>query len=328
MIISDSDNIDSVIYNIENSEFAEYEIKGIFLLSKNDNMISDKYPVFTKSNNLYETVISNSVLEVFAYCRPEKINKKQIQKIINEGIKFHLCIDKIFDFEPDREEIDRLAMYHTVCFNSFSFSPRQLFYAPLKRFFDIVISVFACLLLVPIYIAVKVSYLLEGDKNPILYTQTRVGKNGKEFKLLKFRSMVYNADELLEEVLKDSENRKEWSENHKLNYDPRVTRIGRFIRKTSLDEFPQFLNVLQGDMSVIGPRPLVPGELKEKKGLNLYERVKPGITGWWGCNGRSNISYEERLELEYYYVKNFSLGLDIMCILKTIYVVLFQKGAK
>ena len=140
--------------------------------------------------------------------------------------------------------------------------------------------------------------------------------------------MVYNADELLEEVLKDSENRKEWSENHKLNYDPRVTRIGRFIRKTSLDEFPQFLNVLQGDMSVIGPRPLVPGELKEKKGLNLYERVKPGITGWWGCNGRSNISYEERLELEYYYVKNFSLGLDIMCILKTIYVVLFQKGAK
>lgn len=81
-------------------------------------------------------------------------------------------------------------------------------------------------------------------------------------------------------------------------------------------------------MSIIGPRPLVPGELKEKNGLNLYERVKPGITGWWGCNGRSSISYEERLELEYYYVKNFSLGLDIMCILKTIYVVLFQKGAK
>ena len=325
LIISDDSSIDSIIFNIENSEFAEYQIKGVFLCNK--DWTNDKYPLFNLVD-LYSVAIKNNVLEVFAYCKPELIDKEIIKKLLAEGIEFHLSIDKIFGFEPDNEELSNLAMYRTININSFSFSAKQIAYAPLKRFFDIFFSLIACLFLIPIYIIVKLSYLFEEDKEPVLYTHTRVGKNGKEFKLYKFRSMVYNADEVLKELLKDEKNKKEWEENHKLENDPRITKIGRFIRKTSLDEFPQFINVLKGDMSIIGPRPLVPGELKEKNGLNLYERIKPGITGWWGCNGRSNISYEERLELEYYYVKNYSLGLDIMCILKTIYVVLFQKGAK
>ena len=118
------------------------------------------------------------------------------------------------------------------------------------------------------------------------------------------------------------------NKNQKIDNDPRITKVGRFIRKTSIDEFPQFINVLKGDMSIIGPRPLVPGELKSKNGIKLYERVKPGITGWWACNGRSDIDYDERLKLEYYYINNRSLWLDIKCIFKTIEVILFKRGAK
>ena len=327
LLICDSNSADSVIFNIENSEFAEYSIKGVIITDKKEKAVY-KYPTYCLKDDFYEIATHNNVLEVFAYCKPELIDKETVKKLMEEGIEFHLSVDKLFGFEPDNEELSNLAMYRTININSFSFSAKQIAYSPLKRFLDIVFSSLACLLLLPIYFVVKASYILEGDKKPVLYSQTRVGKNGKKFMLYKFRSMVYNADEVLKELLKNEKLKKEWDENHKFNDDPRITKIGKFIRKTSLDEFPQFINVLKGDMSIIGPRPLVPGELKEKNGLNLYERVKPGITGWWACNGRSNISYEERLELEYYYVKNYSLELDIMCILKTIYVVLFQKGAK
>ena len=110
--------------------------------------------------------------------------------------------------------------------------------------------------------------------------------------------------------------------------DPRITKIGRHLRRTSLDEFPQFINVLKGDMSLVGPRPLVEGELTDHNGRTLYNRVKPGITGWWACNGRSNINYRERQELEYYYVKNFSLYLEILCIVRSALAVLKRDGAQ
>ena len=140
--------------------------------------------------------------------------------------------------------------------------------------------------------------------------------------------MVYNAEEILEEMLKDKKYKKEWDKNQKFEDDPRITKIGKIIRKLSIDEIPQFINVLKGEMSLVGPRPLVVNELEEHNGLQLYNKVKPGITGWWACNGRSNIEYRERLELEYYYVKNCSVVLDIMCIFRTIFCVLKKEGAK
>ena len=140
--------------------------------------------------------------------------------------------------------------------------------------------------------------------------------------------MVSNADEILQEMLKDEKYRAEWENNQKFNEDPRITRVGRILRKTSIDEVPQFINVLFGDMSLVGPRPLVAGELEQHGGLKLYQKVKPGITGWWGCNGRSNIDYRERLELEYYYVKNCSLYLDAICIARTALAVLKKDGAQ
>lgn len=203
-------------------------------------------------------------------------------------------------------------------------------YITIKRLFDIVVALVALLFLVPLIIFIKIASLISKDKESIFYSQKRIGKNGKIFKIYKFRSMTTDADKKLKELLKnDKKAKEEWEKHQKLSNDPRITKIGKFIRKTSLDEFPQFINVLKGDMSMIGPRPLIEGELEKFHGDHeKYERVKPGITGWWACNGRSATTYKERLKLEYYYVDNRSLLLDIKCIFKTISAVILKKGAK
>ena len=202
-------------------------------------------------------------------------------------------------------------------------------YFAIKRLVDIMFSLIGMIFLLPIALVVKIMYLITGDFHSIFYTQKRVGRDGKIIHIYKFRSMVKNADEVLLELLKNPKYKKEWKANQKLENDPRITKIGNILRKTSLDEMPQFINVLKGDMSFIGPRPLVIGELDEHNGdHDIYESVRPGITGWWACNGRSDIDYEERLDLEYYYAKNCSILLDIKCFFKTIAVVFLKKGAK
>lgn len=202
-------------------------------------------------------------------------------------------------------------------------------YLFIKRLFDILVSMIGIIFMIPVALIVRISYYISGDFASIFYKQKRIGKNGKYIYIYKFRSMVTNADEVLKELLKDPKYKKEWEENQKLEHDPRITKMGNILRKTSLDELPQFINVIKGDMSMIGPRPLVEGELDAHNGNHeLYESVRPGITGWWACNGRSATTYEERLNLEYYYVKHASLSLDIKCVFLTIAAVLLKKGAK
>lgn len=212
---------------------------------------------------------------------------------------------------------------------SFVYSIEMHIYFGIKRLFDILCSLLGVLVMIPVAIITKICYLISGDSKSIFYKQKRIGKNGKFIYIYKFRSMVWNADEVLKELLKQPKYKKEWKENQKIENDPRITKMGKFLRKTSLDELPQFINVLKNDMSMIGPRPLVEGELDDHNGNHeIYERVKPGITGWWAANGRSATTYKKRLELEYYYVENCSLLLDIRCIFKTIKAVLFKTGAK
>ena len=211
----------------------------------------------------------------------------------------------------------------------FLYKFKKTIYFIIKRVFDIFCAIIGLIVLLPIALITKICYLVTGDNKSIFYKQKRIGKNGKEIYIYKFRSMVYNAEEVLVELLKDSKYKKEWDENQKLENDPRITKIGRILRKTSLDELPQFINVINGDMSLIGPRPLVEGELEAHNGSKyIYESVRPGISGWWGANGRSATDYEKRLELEYYYCRNCSIWLDIKCIFLTIKAVLFRKGAK
>lgn len=203
-------------------------------------------------------------------------------------------------------------------------------YFSIKRLFDIVCSLLGILVLIPVAIITKLCYIATGDKEPIFYKQKRIGKKGKEFDFYKLRSMTSNADKVLEELLvQDEKMAKEYKINKKLENDPRVTKVGRILRKTSLDELPQFINVLKGDMSVIGNRPYLP---RERKDMGEYfegiEKTKCGIVSLWAVEGRSNLSFNERLKIEQYYSYNQSLFMDLKIFLKVFKVVLFKDGAK
>lgn len=202
-------------------------------------------------------------------------------------------------------------------------------YLLMKRTFDIIAALIGCVMMLPLIVIVKLSYMCSGDFSSIFYFHERVGKDGKIFKLYKFRSMVPNADQVLKKLLKQPKYKKEWDKNQKLDNDPRITRMGKILRKTSLDEIPQFINVLKGDMSLIGPRPLIKGELDAHNGNHeLYESIPPGMTSWWASHGRNATTYEERLDLEYYYIRNQSLKLDIKCVFATIKAIIGRTGAK
>ena len=199
-------------------------------------------------------------------------------------------------------------------------------YNLVKRIFDIVMALFALLILLPVFIIIAI-LIKSDDGGPIFYKHKRVGKNGKSIYVYKFRSMAVNADEIFSHFTE--EQIKEFEKYYKLENDPRITRIGDFLRKTSLDELPQFLNILKGDMSFVGPRPVVSKELnKFGDSQDLLLSIKPGLTGWWACSGRSDTSYEQRVDLEIYYVNNYCAKLDFLCLVKTIGAVIEGKGAK
>ena len=200
----------------------------------------------------------------------------------------------------------------------------------LKRCMDIAGAIVGCIILVPLIGLVFVlNKLHDDDDGPIFYTQERIGKDGKKFTMFKFRSMVVDADQKLKEFLEENEDiRHEFEINRKIKNDPRITSAGAFLRKTSLDEFPQFINVLKGDMSLVGPRAVVDGEIEKFGKYQKYVlSVKPGITGNWAANGRSDTTYEERVMLECQYVNKFSVWNDIKLLFKTVISVIKKEGA-
>lgn len=200
----------------------------------------------------------------------------------------------------------------------------------IKRFVDFIGGLVGTIMLVPITAVVFVANKISHEDGPIFYTQERIGKDGKIFKMYKFRSMVVGADEKLFEYLKNNEEaRKEYKKYKKLKNDPRITKMGKFLRKTSLDEFPQFINVLKGDMSLVGPRPYLPRE-KDDMG-RLYDKitlVKPGITGMWQVSGRSELTFKERLDMDVKYYYNWSLKTDVKLLLNTVKKVINRDGAR
>ncbi|MBR8833956.1 MAG: sugar transferase [Stigonema ocellatum SAG 48.90 = DSM 106950] len=196
-----------------------------------------------------------------------------------------------------------------------------------KRLFDIVFSLLVLVLFSPVYLILALLIALS-SVGPIFYVQERVGKNYKPFNCIKFRTMVSNADEVLMQMMETSPHlRQEFEANFKLKQDPRITKIGQFLRMTSLDEFPQFWNVLKGDMSVVGPRPLVAEELP-KYGCYIDQilTIRPGITGLWQVSGRNDIPYPRRVQIDLYYVKCKNFWLDLWIIVKTIGVVVVPKN--
>lgn len=198
-----------------------------------------------------------------------------------------------------------------------------------KRLIDICGAIVGIIILIPVTAVVAVVNFICKDYGPLFYSQDRIGKDGKHFKMYKFRSMVVGADEILKKLLAENEDlRKEFEATRKLQNDPRITKAGKILRKTSLDEFPQFINVLKGEMSLVGPRAVIDDEI-EYFGNHKEEvlSVKPGITGYWAANGRSNTSYDERVEMETYYANNVSIPLDIKILFKTVISVIKKEGA-
>jgi Undecaprenyl-phosphate galactose phosphotransferase WbaP len=196
-----------------------------------------------------------------------------------------------------------------------------------KRAFDLITASCLCLLLSPLVMVIVALIRLEGE--PILFRHKRIGRNGKMFHCIKFRTMVPNAEEVLRHLLNDHpELRDEWTENHKLRNDPRVSAIGRILRLTSLDELPQLWNVLRGEMSLVGPRPVVRAELlRYGRDASKYQAVKPGLTGLWQVKGRSDTTYRRRVAMDRFYVRNQSILLDIYILAVTPAAVFRRSGA-
>ena len=207
---------------------------------------------------------------------------------------------------------------------------QNIVYKFVKRLIDIVAGVVGIILLIPLTIVVEIIRIIKKEnQGPIFYDQLRIGKNAKQFKMYKFRSMCMNADETLKEYLeKNPEAKKEYRKYKKLKDDPRVTKVGKFLRETSLDEFPQLINVLLGNMSLVGPRPYLPREQKDMgEYYSTIIKVKPGITGPWQIRGRSKITFDDRLKLDLEYVNKCTLKNDVKILWKTFTKVLDKDGA-
>ena len=198
-----------------------------------------------------------------------------------------------------------------------------------KRIFDLVGVLIILALFSPIMLAIAVAVRLTTGKQ-VIYGHARIGRDGREFRCYKFRSMVTNSDEVLRQLLeRDPEARAEWERDFKLKNDPRITRVGHFIRKTSLDELPQLWNVLRGEMSLVGPRPVVQLELDRyyDAARGHYLSVRPGLTGLWQVSGRNDISYDERVHLDRHYVDNWNVWTDMSIVMRTAGVIFARKGA-
>lgn len=201
-------------------------------------------------------------------------------------------------------------------------------YLFVKRSMDLLLLLLSSPIVIPLVIVISIVVKITSP-GPVFYGHKRIGKNGKEFKCWKFRSMVIDADKQLEKILAENpEMKAEWEKDRKFTNDPRVTKIGKFLRRTSIDEIPQLFNILTGEMSFIGPRPVTSPELTKYGSKSDYIlSVKPGLSGMWQISGRSDTGYEERITLDSYYIQNWSFWLDIWILIKTIYVVIKGKGA-
>lgn len=205
----------------------------------------------------------------------------------------------------------------------------NVIHLPLKRIFDILFSMSILVLLAPLFLII-IALIRFTSQGKAIYYQTRIGRGGVPFRCYKFRTMRHNADQILQQILaNDAEKRKEWATSHKLKNDPRVTPVGAFLRKSSLDELPQFWNVLKGDLSVVGPRPVVQEEILKHFGPKAQKifSVRPGITGLWQVSGRSDTTYPQRIALDEYYVDHRNFLEDLKILALTIPSMFYKKGA-
>ncbi|NQU16559.1 MAG: sugar transferase [Candidatus Saganbacteria bacterium] len=272
--------------------------------------------------SIKQSIITNQVDELII--ASSNLSHQQILDIITEcevlNIKFKI-VPGLLELIASRVDVDEVGGIPLITVSEIGLSGIK---AAVKRIFDVLLSFFLLILLIPLFLLVAVLVKID-SKGAVFFKQLRVGKNGTKFNCYKFRSMVSGAQKLLSSLEEKSE-----VEGHifKIKEDPRVTRIGKFIRKFSIDELPQLFNVLLGEMSLVGPRPPLPHEVEKYSSWHLKRlRITPGITGLWQVSGRSLLPFEDMVRLDIYYIENWSLWLDIKLLFKTIPAVLFGSGA-
>ncbi len=314
--------------HFSNMPLAMYKIVGFVDDNPKSSVLANKYKCLGKFSDAEEVIKKYNIPNVLV-CAPGLESRKLVTlinklQILVEKVTF---VPELFGIPAANIQARGLMNEQTLILevkNNLAQRRNRLF----KRIFDITATVIGGILILPIIAIVALLIYLDSP-GPIVFGHKRVGQGGKEFPCYKFRSMVPNAQEALEIYLKENpEAREEWERDFKLKDDPRVTKIGKFLRKTSLDELPQLWNVLIGDMSLVGPRPIVRAEV-EKYGeyINDFYLVPPGITGVWQVSGRSDTTYEERVLMDSWYVHNWSVWIDIVYLVKTVLAVLKGKGA-
>ncbi len=287
------------------------------------------FPVLGPLEDAERWITAHDVKEVILSM--PAIDRDRLARVIN---KLHRRVDRIL-FVPDLAGIAVLGtrLQHFFHEQSLAIEVRNSLQNRanriIKRLFDLFAGSVLVLLLLPVLALIALLIKIE-SRGPVLFRQTRIGRGGRAFSIFKFRTMRIDSEERLKELLEsDPEARTEWESFFKLRNDPRITRVGRFLRRTSLDELPQLFNVLAGQMSLVGPRPVTEEELQEyyRENRDMYELVRPGLTGLWQTSGRNSLPYTERVKLDIWYVKNWNLWLDVVMLLKTVGVVLKGDGA-
>jgi exopolysaccharide biosynthesis polyprenyl glycosylphosphotransferase len=320
-IIADDSSIPFIDQIIETYDWG-YIINGI--VSDSEKVIrkyKDFYPVFSEQEDFSKLITTNVVDEVF-FCQ-QSFNTKSIEERIKQckdiGVGFHIH-NNVLSFSGLSPTVTFVNQQFVL---SFINSPGNYFSLKVKVILDFILTLIILILISPVMLLISVLIKLE-DGGPVFFKQVRVGRHGRLFKCFKFRTMVVNAEELREKLMALNEVD---GPVFKIKNDPRITKIGRFLRKTSLDELPQFFNVLFGDMSIVGPRPPIPSEVEQYE-RNLIRRlsVNPGITCIWQVSGRNNIPFDRWMEMDMEYIDNWSLALDLKIILKTVKVVFRGDG--
>lgn len=321
LIIADKSGISFINQVIETNDWG-YKIWGIISDSPEvHNEFGNQYPIYPESADFAQLIDEKVIDDVF-FCKQD-FSTTTVRKLVDEcrevGVGFHLH-NKVLAFGGINP---KLSFLNRQFFLSFRNTPENYVALKIKEAIDFFMAIVILILISPVMLAIAILIKLE-DGGPVLFKQVRVGKHGRLFKCLKFRTMVTDAEDLKEKLMALNEQE---GPVFKIKNDPRVTRVGRFLRKTSLDELPQFINVLIGDMSIVGPRPPVPSEVKQyKRSLNRRLSVNPGITCIWQVSGRNNIPFDKWMEMDMEYIDNWSLTLDFIIILKTFKVVFSGNG--
>lgn len=319
VIYCTGNSADEVIKKLNTNKYLGYKPAVIIDAELTEDTIKNNIPAFPPSNDILDIIHKFNIKQAIICDYHGEITS------IMTSYRYTIAVSKSqSSFTCSQQLKDIAGIIGFASTHNLTFKTNLV----IKRLLDICLILLFCPILIPVFLILMLLTKLT-SRGPIFYGHKRVGKNGKEFRCWKFRSMCIDADKKLAEILENNpQMREEWEKERKFTNDPRVTKFGKFLRKTSLDELPQLINIFIGQMSFVGPRPVTEPELEKYGQYRDYVlSVLPGLSGMWQTSGRSDTEYEERIALDSYYIQNWSIWLDIWILIKTVYVVLKGRGA-